>query len=350
MQIEELFDLTSWIEKQIVDKQVQKTYTDLHNILSHNALPNTSKQSFETQKEVLIKLLQGVQLSLLSTGQLEVLTEIGIAPLVGDEGVSLLEELLFRNVLDIATTVTKVGSNIDVISSSTEWSRVTRAQLQRIINVDEVRDQDDEAILRVHFQKEAHLSNVTEFKEWGKNWYEIGRGIAMAHGAAPEDLKVIGASKGSVILTLATSYAIAKTASFIILEALKVIEKVYDIRKTAEEVKQLKLNNQAAAAALERAAEEEKDIGKATILNKVIEQLALNQADDGERINTLEKSVKQLVNFIEKGGEVDFLVQDEAEANLEEEDAAANTREELRIIFKEVRQIERKLNLISFKE
>lgn len=350
MQIEELFDLTSWIEKEIVEKHVQQNYTALHSILIHNAQPSTSKQSFEEQKHLLIETLGDVRLELLSSGQLEILNEIGIAALVGDEGIELLEELLFKNVLDIATTVAKVAANINAISSGVEWSKNTREQLLKIINVDEVREQDDEAILRVHFQKEAHLSNVTEFKDWGKNWYEIGRGIAMAHGAAPEDLKVIGASKGSVILTLATTYAIAKTASQIILEALKVIEKVYVIKKTAQEVKQLKLSNQAASDALERAAIEEKDKGKEAILNKVIEQLKLQQANDAETIKTLEKSVKQLVDFIEKGGEVDFVVPDEAETNTEEGNAEAKTREELRVIFKEVRQIERKINLISFKE
>lgn len=29
----------------------------------------------------------------------------------------------------------------------------------------------------------------------GSTWFEIGRGIAMAHDHAPEDIKVIGAQK-----------------------------------------------------------------------------------------------------------------------------------------------------------
>lgn len=72
---------------------------------------------------------------------------------------------------------------------------------------------------------------------------------------------------------------------------------------------------------------------------------------DGEKVKVLKNSIKQLVEFLEKGGEVDFVVQDETDNqdNVEDDDGV-KTREELRVTFKEVRQIERKLNLIGFKE
>lgn len=73
MQIEELFDLTNWVDEQLVKKLVLESYTALLNIIQHNAQPGTSKQSFETQKASLIDALLSVELSKLSTGQLDVL-------------------------------------------------------------------------------------------------------------------------------------------------------------------------------------------------------------------------------------------------------------------------------------
>lgn len=90
--------------------------------------------------------------------------------MVGEEGVKELQSMLYVNSLDIATVVTRLSLIVSTLTTSLQWSKLTFDQLLKIIDVDAVRELDNQAILRVHFQKEAHLSNVTEFKEWGKSW------------------------------------------------------------------------------------------------------------------------------------------------------------------------------------
>lgn len=81
------------------------------------------------------------------------------------------------------------------------------------------------------------MSNLSDFKSWGSTWYDIGRGVAMGHGTPPEDIKVVGATRGSIIIELGVAYAIAATTSRIILEALKLAEKSLALRKTVEEIR-----------------------------------------------------------------------------------------------------------------
>ncbi|WP_187148401.1 hypothetical protein [Thioalkalivibrio sulfidiphilus] len=50
MQVEELYDLTSWIQAEIVDKQIVQKYQQLHKVLQVNTQPNQQKQPFEEQK------------------------------------------------------------------------------------------------------------------------------------------------------------------------------------------------------------------------------------------------------------------------------------------------------------
>jgi hypothetical protein len=57
------------------------------------------------------------------------------------------------------------------------------------------------------------MSNVADFRKWGTFWFEIGRGVAMAHNAAPEEIKIVGATKGSIIIELAVVSDIAVTIS-----------------------------------------------------------------------------------------------------------------------------------------
>jgi hypothetical protein len=351
MQIEELYDLISWITAEIVDKQLVQKYQQLHKILQQNAQPNQQKQPFEQQKEALISALTEVPLHDLSLGQIEILTTIGIADNVGVNGVELVEDTLFKNSLDIATAVQRIQQSVQEINQGIQWSQQERELLSKIINTEEVLEIGEQVLLRVHFTREAHLSNLTELKDWGKAWWEIGRGIGMAHGEAPENISVVGASKGSIIVSLLSAYAIAKTASGIIMEALKVIEKVYDIKKKAQEVKALELANSDAEKSLEEAAETEKQNGVENIINHTIDEIGLDRNSEGDKVNELSSAVRKLVDFVEKGGEVDFVLPDEEEEPGEDEqNENIQERENLRVMFKEVRRLEKKVHQLEHKQ
>ena len=208
-------------------------------------------------------------------------------------------------------------------------------------------EEADEVMIRVTFAGQASMKNVVDFKKWGNIWHEIGRGIAMAHDAPPEDIKVIGATKGSVIIELATNPAIATTASAIIFFALKLAEKVLDIKKKAEELKNLKLKNKKLARDLEKEAENEKKDGIEEICNKLVVDLKINSNGDGEKINALNKAVKDLINFVEYGGEVDFIMPDEEH---DEDEGAEENKQEYEILrntIQEIRQLENKLKLLE---
>lgn len=353
MQVEELYDFTSWVIAEIVDRQILQKYQGLHRILQENTQPNRGKQPFEDQKNDLLKSLRAIPLSELSVGQLEILQTIGIASNVGEAGASRLEESLFRNAIDIATAANSVQKSIQDITVGSQWSQQIRELVEKIVNTEEVSEIGDEVLLRVHFSGDAHLANLTEFKDWGKTWWEIGRGIAMANGEAPEDIRVVGASKGSIIISLLTTLAIAQTTSGIIMEALKVAEKVLEIRRKAQEVRTLMIANDIAEASLSdaeknlnEAAHKQKTVGVDEIVKKFKESLGINADSQGDKVQALDSSIKKLVDFIEKGGEVDFVLPDEGAESLGDDDK--EKRDDLRVVFKEIRQLEKKMRQIEY--
>lgn len=352
MQVEELYDLTSWIQSEIVEARILQKYQQLHAVLHQNSQPHQPRQPFENEKNDLISALRSVSLADLSVGQLEVLANIGIAENVGEAGVEKIEESLFRNVIDAVTSAANVEKSIQEMTVGLQWSKQVRDLLEKIIDTEEVSEIGASVLLRVRFTGDAHLSNLKEFKDWGKTWWEIGRGIAMAHGESPEDIKVVGASKGSIIISLLATLAIAKTTSGIIMEALKVAEKVLDIRKKAQEVRALMLANDivennldVAEKNLNEAALKQKTSGVEAIVKKFIDSLEINTANEGDKVAALDGSVKKLVDFIERGGEVDFVLPDE-EGNTENTDGH-DEREGLRVAFKEIRQLEKRMHQIE---
>ena len=170
----------------------------------------------------------------------------------------------------------------------------------------------------------------------------------MAHNASPEDVKIVGATKGSLIIELATIIKIATTASVIILAALKVAEKVLDIRKKAEEIRNMKLINKKLASNMEKEAENEKTVGIEKISADIIIKLKLKRDSEGDKINALDKAVKNLVSFIESGGEVDFIIPEE-EVESDEKEGATPNYGNLRVTFQEIRQLETKIKLLESK-
>lgn len=342
MNVSELFQLTHWVTNEIEGAQIPQKYQALQSILQQNSQPN-QKQPFESQKTDLIQTLQNVPLGQLTKDQLAFLQQLGIAESVGEDGVEMIEDILYRNVIDVATSAQKIQEILQKLSEGVSKFNQIKAGLRGCV-IEENYESNNEILMRVSFTGHAVMANVTDFKSWGGIWYDIGRGIAMAHNASPEDVKIVGATKGSIILEMAVVASIATTTSGIILAALKVAEKVLDIRNKAEELRGLKLKNDKFAKELEKEADNEKKAGIEEITGSFVKQLGLKENGEGDKIKALDVAVKNLVNFIEKGGVVDFIVPED-----EPEEGEANSKQELRVAFQQIRQLEKKLALLEHK-
>ena len=349
MNVSELFELTNWIQDQIVNAQIPQKYQTLQQILQRNAQPNQQKQPFENQKNELIETIQKVPLNQLTKDQLQFLRNLGIAQAVGKEGIDAIEDILYKNRLDIATAAQKILEIHQRLTQGIQKANQIKAGLQGCVT-EEPYEIEDEVLIRVYFRENAKLSNVTDFKKWGNIWHEIGRGIAMAHNATPEDVKIVGATSGSIVIEMATLASIASTTSIIILSALKVAERVIEILKKVEELRELKLNNKKLLKELENEAEKEKKKGIDEISNVIINKLGLGKDAEGDKITALKKAVGNLVNFTELGGEVDFIVPEEDTEESEEADEKPEKiidYSKIKQVASEIRQIEMKIKALA---
>jgi len=108
MNVSELFDLTHWVSDEIVATQIPEKYEALQAILQQHSQPNQPKQPFETQKNDLTETLNNVPLRKLTKDQLLFLHELGISQAVGEEGIKVIEDILYKNVIDVATSAQKL--------------------------------------------------------------------------------------------------------------------------------------------------------------------------------------------------------------------------------------------------
>lgn len=341
MNVSELFELTTWIDEHVRDPDLVSKYSTLQSALQQYAQPNQAGASFESEKDDLIASIENAPLLSLTKDQVEFLESLGIAQYLGPGGKKHLEDLLYRNVIDVANSAQKVQEVVASLQEGLQKAEQIQQGLEECVSPESYENQG-EVLIRVTFTGGAPLSNVTEFKDWGKIWYEIGRGIAMAHDKSPEDIRIVGAARGSVVIELAALASIAGTTSYIIMEGLKVAEKILDLRLKSEQLREMKLKNEKLAGEIESAAEEEKEAAAERIAQEAAAKIKLDRSKDAEKITVLEKSVTHLLNFVENGGEVDFVAPDESEEDAEEENGARNDEIELlRANFEEIRRLER---------
>ena len=345
MNVPELYALTVWVDEHIRTPSIVAKFEALRAALHKYAQPNQQGQAFETQKQQLIEALEAIPLHSLTKDQLKFLGSLGIASVVGQEGVENIENLLYKNVIDVATSAAEIGKIVVGVTNGLAKSKLIRDGLSECVS-DEEYEVDDEVMMRIYFTGNAAMSNISEFKRWGRTWFDIGRGLALAHGLKPDDVKIVGATRGSIVIEMAVVSGIATTASFIILRGLKIAEKVLDLRMKAEELRGMKLKNEKIAQELEDEADAQKKEGIEQIAAEAAKELNLHNSKSGDVAVALRKTVQEMLGFVENGGEVDFVIPDEDPDS--DEDVPKETLL-LRTTFEEIRRIESKISLIEHK-
>ncbi len=347
MNVVELYNLTKWVRREVVKTELEQKYVTLQAILQQNS--NQSSQPFEEPKNNLIEAVQNVDLISLTKPQIDFLNKIEILHALGDQGVKQIEDILYHDRLDIKTASNKFQGIIFKLEEGVNIINKIFEGLNGNIQ-DDIDEYGDDVLMRISFLDDASMSNVEDFKDWGKKWHSIGYGIAIAHGATPQDIKIVGASRGSVVLELITTAPILATIGVITWWSLKVAEKVQGMVKTAAEIKKLNLENkryEAVSANLAEGLEEEKQACIKAAIDSQIKKLKLKKTSDGDKINALTESITTLIDFIEKGGELDFVIPEEENSDSEEDGKIEDKFAEIRNNAKEIRTLKNELKLIE---
>ena len=349
MHLNEILSLIRWVNLNIRNSNLIPSYNKLFKILNQNAQPNQQQQPFEDQRTNLDSALRAVPLTELGFNQIDFLEGCGVLPSIGVHAANMVDQILRDNTLDIATAAQKIAELRDPINQALASFQKVEEGLNELYESPE--EEYEEALVHVHFTGEAGINNIVDFKKWASSWYDIGRGIALAIDEQPESCRVVGASHGSIIVALATTYAIAKIISDILLIGIKVRERVVDLQIQQENLRALQLSNNTAEKALQKEIDDEIKSGEQRAFDELKERMELN----GEQENALEKSVKTSFKFINNGGIIDVHVHDESEVEQEGEEGEepANNprlleRQDLIRITREIRDIEERVKLIEY--
>jgi hypothetical protein len=350
MEVTELFNLTTWVEqKKITSDQpdnLLEKYTQFINALQAS---QGGQAPFETERETLEGALGEINFSSLTRDQTDFLEKTNVLQALGQPAIEQIEEILTRNGLDINTATNKIQDMHSKLEQGLEKLKLIRNGLEDCIpdDIDEIHDSEG-VLTRLSFLENASINNVVDFKKAAANWHIIGRGLAEISNSKPEDIKIIGASRGSIIFDLWLYWPVALVLQQIISWILSNTKTYYEIREISQKVKSVKLENEQKAIILKKLNEGEED-EKNKIVEETVEKTMKYLKLPEDKRSSLEASIKNLSNFLEGGGHVDFVLPPKEEGEEGEEaddaenlDALSKFREqvqETRLLLDEVKRI-----------
>lgn len=349
MQVSELLKLADWFKQEIDDPGILIKFKEFKVQVERNG-NSSQKISFEVQKENLFEIIKIISFDELSLEQIDFLDKLNIKNMFGKEGINQIEEILFKNNLDMATAIKRINAlNSQLNNAKTVFDRI-RETLESYFEKGEDEIKENEVQIRVYFKESASINNIVDLKKYAELWHEIGRGIALSESNTPEDFRVISAEKGSIIINMAVIASAAYIVSEIIIRVLTITEKILNIRKLLHETKSIKMSNsKEIEKEYKKEIDKEKKDGAEKILNIIKKDLSPEAKKDGEVINALRKSINDIIDFSEKGGVVDILHKENVEDEEDVEQLTDNREliKKLNENIEEVRKLEQTIKQLE---
>jgi hypothetical protein len=300
--VRELYQLARWFQERY--PRLSDLYQGLLQPIQHNAnQPN--KQPFASALEGLIGYLKDMSFEELSLQQSSLLSSLGVLRYLGSSGADFVDSTVRTSDFDPATAAQQMQEAINSINSA--YKKLT----DYLGSVDEldvdmlVFDEPDDFItIRVGFRDKAAIENIVDWRDSGREWYDIVRGLALAAGESPEDTRVVGAGSGSIILFLAATATVTTLLAIISKNVTAVAKNVIGIQSEIENLRQKKLLTKIMGVELQKQITNAKSRALATVMAELKKELP---KIDGEVTTALQMSVTKLLAFNEQGGNVDFV-------------------------------------------
>lgn len=299
----EIVDLYKWLSTQ--HDPLQQAYEPLISVFQNNS-SGQQQQPIEVNLIQLTKFLSGMDLSHLSSVQIDILKNFNAYSALGPHAAKRVSSRVKELAYDPATVLSELNQATQSISNArNHLQTINSAFLEAGIDINPPTLPEDHLIMRVNFTSDVSIENVSDLKKQSQAWFEILRGIAIAAGHRPEDVIILRTSKNSpFIIEWAMTAALIRLTSLMIRDICDSIIAVLEVRQKMSQLAQDEIFNQLISEGLQKLETERATNAKETVNKKAKELFKQTLKNDAQ--NGLVKATEKLMNFFEKGGEVEF--------------------------------------------
>ena len=316
MDIIDILALDEWVNSFV--PPALERYKPLAAVLQNNSQPQAA-QPVEPPLDKLIAFLKSMPTEELSSQQMEVLEALDVLHLLGRQGAYWIRKTVQTATYDPATTNSKVQDAVSSLQQSIAKTKAFAASAKDLgFDLENAAPPDGFFKVSVCFREKVSIDTVSDLKNRTNDWFKIIAGVAEAIGEKPEDTQVIGVANGSIWVVLGTTAAMTKVLAIVSKYAREVASDVIGILNDIEDYRAKKRMNELIEKGLQQALNEAKENGFARIMEEL--QPLLPKDFSPEKSSKLETSIKQMLAFVEKGGDVDFSTPADMDPNDEDYD------------------------------
>lgn len=310
-----MYQLARWYRDNIanhhVKQSLEKTKSNILNMLSSGNDYTVKIHGIRNYLEEHIKVLSKIDLEALSFDDIEILEKLGLKYIVLSSAIPSLYKISKQG--DVQEIAARISDSLETLEPvNIQFAHFLEA-FNKIFTAPDVEETDHhgKVLTRVRFHNDALISNVVNLSDWTAKWNTIARGYSMALGQAPESFEVVGASKGSIIFDLLLDFETVKLFSETFNQLAETAFNVAELYGAIKAVEFMKESNpdlyKQTVEHTKAEAEKKNEEMVEQVACKLLEKLQQNgQNRDGEVKESLKRSVKELNNFVNKGGDINF--------------------------------------------
>lgn len=342
MDISELYSFALWYRGGVPGALAR--YRKLHKLIHHNAT-QAQKLPIEEPLEGLLAYLQEMRMHELSNEQIRILRSLDVEKYVGDLGAEFIIQLIKQSHYDPASAAQQLSAGIDSLQKINGHTEQVIAVFEGLNLLSPPAGvTDGRMLIRLEFRKKASIDNVVSLKTWASQWHDIVRGASMAVNEPPNNTLVVGASRGSIIIELAATLAVARILITLVKAAIGVAKDFALLMHSIEDLRQKKLLTGTIESAMNAEADRRSENSVETILSSIREMLG--KEVNGDQENSLTAAIRKLLAFHKKGGEVDFVSPSQTDADSTKDEGPAAIAE-LRDLIEELRSDKEEVKMLT---
>lgn len=341
MLLNEIITLNEWLIKKEDHFQPIQKLNKLQSILNSNIQarhPNQRTQSvitpFTEEKNEAIEALKNYRLSELSNDQISCLSIHNADNFMGEIAADKLSEIFRNEMHDVAYLAKEVTSAHQALSTA----KLKIAETCKYISpyfeaINEVEYLDNKARLSIIFKDGVKIETLNDLEARSKEWSNIMYGIGRALDIPSNEFKVLGARNGSLVIDLFMYAPAIIPLGYILNRSLAIIERFALSLRRIEAIYDLELDDPAFQELNEQIQATNKEyfslkkvVSAKKIADKILDENECPKDKRAESQVFLEKSIKQILNHLRKGGDLDAFIpkddkQEENEENSQQKEA-----------------------------
>ena len=310
MDVQEIIRLADWFDKNAEDAILM--YNAVTEHLQHNV---EQENSFRLQEavEMIVDVLNEMPTEELTRLQNEILSNLGVASVIGKSGAKWIKETLELRAYDPTTIFAIVQNALSrLLNARTKIDAFRAAAIEVGAVSEEISENNKDIKISIIFRGGVSISNIRDWKTTAADWEKIFHGLAVVADDKPEDVKIVGFENGSLILKLVATPVITKLLAMISKHITGIAQDIILVQTKREELKQLRLITKTMEKEFEMLKENKIEKGREAIISELDRQFPKL---DPETKNKVSMSINKAIAFGQAGGEIDFSMPDTLSEN-----------------------------------